>query len=216
MNKEEALDFMNRVAKGIAVTFGGSCETLIHDMSVPGHPIIAIYNGHVTGREAGSIVDVLGSTKDVDDIVSGVDFVNHLAVTPEGRQIKSSTFQLVGDDYKYALGINFDFTDLVNANRLFLGLMNVGGDLQSAIWQAGEGMLSEVFDEALAIVGKPLEEMGKKDRMKLIRLLKDKNAFNIQKSVPFVSEKLGVSRYTVYNYLNELDKNGQEGGSHDD
>lgn len=216
MNREEALDFMNRVAKGIAVTFGGSCETLIHDMSVPGHPIIAIYNGHVTGREAGSIVDVLGSTKDVDDIVSGVDFVNHLAVTPEGRQIKSSTFQLVGDDYKYALGINFDFTDLVNANRLFLGLMNVGGDLQSAIWQAGEGMLSEVFDEALAIVGKPLEEMGKKDRMKLIRLLKDKNAFNIQKSVPFVSEKLGVSRYTVYNYLNELDKNGQEGGSHDD
>ena len=215
MNREEALDFMNRVAKGIAVTFGGSCETLIHDMSVPGHPIIAIYNGHVTGREAGSIVDVLGSTKDVDEIVSGVDFVNHLAVTPEGRQIKSSTFQLVGDDYKYALGINFDFTDLVNANRLFLGLMNVGGDLQSAIWQAGEGMLSEVFDEALAIVGKPLEEMGKKDRMKLIRLLKDKNAFNIQKSVPFVSEKLGVSRYTVYNYLNELDK-GQEGVSHDD
>ncbi|WP_010268002.1 helix-turn-helix transcriptional regulator [Paenibacillus senegalensis] len=206
MDKEQAFDFLNRLAKGIAVTFGSSCETLIHDMSVKGHPIVAIYNGHVTGREVGSIVDVLGSTKDLDEFVTGVDFVNHLAVTPEGKQIKSSTFQLVGEDYQYALGINFDFSDLLQANRLLLGLMNVGGDLQSAIWQAGEGMLSEIFDEALAIVGKPLDDMNKKDRLKLIKLLKDKNVFNIQKSVPFVSERLNVSRYTVYNYLHELEE----------
>lgn len=210
MNKEQAFDFLNRLAKGIAVTFGSSCETLIHDMSVKGHPILAIYNGHVSGREVGSIVDVLGSTKDLDEFVTGVDFVNHLAVTPEGKQIKSSTFQLVGEDYQLALGINFDFSDLMQANRLLLGLMNVGGDLQSAIWQAGEGMLSEMFDEALAIVGKPLDDMNKKDRLKLIKLLKDKNVFNIQKSVPFVSERLNVSRYTVYNYLHELEEKEQE------
>lgn len=216
MNKEEAFDFLNRLAKGIALTFGGSCETLIHDMSVKGHPILAIYNGHVSGREVGSIVDVLGSTKDLDELVTGVDFVNHLAVTPDGKQIKSSTFQLVGENYQLALGINFDFSDLVNANRLFLGLMNVGGDLQSAIWQAGEGMLSEIFEEALGVVGKPLDDMNKKDRLKLIKLLKDKNVFNIQKSVPFVSEKLNVSRYTVYNYLHELEKKEQDGKPDED
>lgn len=210
MNKEQAFDFLDRLAKGIAQTFGKSCETLIHDMSVKGHPILAIYNGHVTGREPGSIVDVLGSTKDLDELVSGVDFVNHLAVTPEGRQIKSSTFQMSGEGYRLALGINFDFTDLVGANQLLLGLMNVGGDLQSAIWQAGEGMLSEIFEEALKIVGKPIADMNKKDRLKLIKLLKDKHVFDIQKSVPFVSEKLSVSRFTVYNYLNELDKQEQE------
>ena len=40
--KEQILDFMTRTAEGLAQMFGHSCETLIHDMSIPGHPIIAI------------------------------------------------------------------------------------------------------------------------------------------------------------------------------
>lgn len=206
MNKEEAFSFLDRVAKGIAETFGKQCETLIHDMSVKGNPIISIYNQEVTGREIGSIVDVLGSTRDLNEVLKEVDFVNHLAVTPDGRQIKSSTFHMVGDDYNYALGINFDISELLQANRLLLNLMNVGGDLQSAISQAGEGMLSQLFDECQAIIGKNVEDMNKRDRLKLIRLLKQKNVFDMHKSVPYVSEKLKVSRYTIYNYLNELDE----------
>ena len=42
MDREEALDFLNRVARGIAEMFGSNCETLVHDMSVPKHPIVVI------------------------------------------------------------------------------------------------------------------------------------------------------------------------------
>lgn len=210
MKKEEAFSFLDRVAKGIAETFGKQCETLIHDMSVKGNPIISIYNQEVTGREIGSIVDVLGSTRDLNEVLKEVDFVNHLAVAPDGRQIKSSTFHMVGDDYNYALGINFDISELLQANRLLLNLMNVGGDLQSAISQAGEGMLSQLFDECQAMIGKNVEDMNKRDRLKLIRLLKQKNVFDMHKSVPYVSEKLKVSRYTIYNYLNELEEKATE------
>lgn len=205
MNKAQAFSFLDRLAKGIADTFGKQCETLIHDMTMKGHPIVAIYNGEVTGREVGSIVDVLGSTRDVNEVLTDVDFVNHLAVRPDGQQIKSSTFQFSGDGYKYAIGINFDFTDLIQANKMLINLMNVGGDLQHAIWQAGEGMLSSLFEESVALVGKPIEEMNKRDRIKLIRLLKQKNVFEIHKSVPYVSDKLNVSRYTIYNYLKEIE-----------
>ena len=31
MDKNEALDFLNRLAEGIAKTFGNSCETVSHD-----------------------------------------------------------------------------------------------------------------------------------------------------------------------------------------
>ncbi|MCR8656787.1 helix-turn-helix transcriptional regulator [Paenibacillus endoradicis] len=206
MNRDEAYSFLDRVAKGLAETFGKQCETLIHDMNVKGNPILSIYNNEVTGREVGSIVDVLGSTKDMNEVLKEVDFINHLAITPDGRQIKSSTFHMIGEDYKFALGINFDFSELVQANRLLLNLMNVGGDLQSAISQAGEGMVSTLFDECLAVIGKPVEDMNKRDRMKLIKLLKQKNVFDMHKSVPFVSEKLKVSRYTIYNYLNEIEE----------
>lgn len=45
MTYEEAFEFLDRTAKGIAQMFGSSCETLVHDMSVPDHPILSIYNG---------------------------------------------------------------------------------------------------------------------------------------------------------------------------
>lgn len=40
--KEQILDNLKRTAKAISLTFGSSCETLIHDMKAPGHPIVAI------------------------------------------------------------------------------------------------------------------------------------------------------------------------------
>ena len=53
MTRDEAFEFLDRTARGIAETFGSSCETLVHDMGLPSHPILSIYNGHVSGREVG-------------------------------------------------------------------------------------------------------------------------------------------------------------------
>ena len=53
-------------------------------------------------------------------------------------------------------------------------------------------------------MGKPVAALNKRDRMKIIALLDQKNAFSFRKSVPFVAKRLQVSRYTVYKYLGEL------------
>ena len=50
MDREEAFEFLDRTARGIAEMFGSTCETLVHDMGDPSHPILSIYNGHVSGR----------------------------------------------------------------------------------------------------------------------------------------------------------------------
>ncbi len=208
MNREEALEFLDRTARGIAEMFGSSCETLVHDMGDPKHPILTIYNGHVSGRSVGSTMDILGTAKELDATARVTDFVNLAATTPSGRQIKSSTFHLMGEGYNLALGINFDYTSLAYANRTLLDLMNAEADLQSAMWQGGDSRLADIFDECLAAVGKPVDALNKKDRMKIIALLDQKNAFSFRKSVPFVSRRLQVSRYTVYKYLGELAENG--------
>lgn len=208
MNREEALEFLDRTARGIAEMFGSSCETLVHDMGDPKHPILAIYNGHVSGRSVGSTLDILGTAKELDATALVTDFVNLAATTPSGRQIKSSTFHLMGEGYNLALGINFDYTSLAYANRTLLDLMNAEADLQSAMWQGGDSRLADIFDECLAAVGKPVDALNKKDRMKIIALLDQKNAFSFRKSVPFVSRRLQVSRYTVYKYLGELAEHG--------
>lgn len=214
MTRDEAFEFLDRTARGIAETFGSSCETLVHDMGLPSHPILSIYNGHVSGREVGSTVDILGNSRELDDDALKTDFVNLYATTPSGKQIKSSTFHLIGEDYNLALGINFDYTSLVYANRILVDLMNAEADLQSAMWQGGDSRLADIFDECIAAVGKPVSSLTKKDRMKVIALLDQKNAFSFRKSVPFVSKRLQVSRYTVYKYLGELAEQG--GGNADE
>ena len=204
MNREEAFEFLDRTAKGIAEMFGSSCETLVHDMGDPRHPILSIYNGHVSGRTVGSTMDILGTARELDDAALITDFVNLYATTPSGQQIKSSTFHLIGENYNLALGINFDYTALVYANRTLVDLMSAEADLRSAMWQGGDAQLSELLDECLSAVGKPVGALNKRDRMKIIALLDQKNAFSYRKSVPFVARRLQVSRYTVYKYLGEL------------
>ena len=66
MDRDEAFEFLDRTARGIAEMFGSSCETLVHDMGDPSHPILSIYNGHVSGREVGSTMDILGSVRELD------------------------------------------------------------------------------------------------------------------------------------------------------
>lgn len=204
MTREEAFEFLDRTARGVAEMFGPACETLVQDMSRADHPILSIYNGQVSGREVGSTLDILGSDKLLDATAQAADFVNLYATTTNGQQIKSSTFHLMGEGYNLALGINFDYTSLAYASRTLLGLTSADADLQSALWTGGAGQLHQIFEECLSALGKPAEELGKKDRMKLVALMDQKNAFSFRKSVPYVASRLRVSRYTVYKYLDEL------------
>ena len=205
MTRDQAFEFLDRTARGIAEMFGSSCETLVHDMGVPTHPILSIYNGHVSGREVGSTMDIMGIGLALDEQAATTDQVNLAATTPDGRQTKSSTFHMIGEDYNLALGINFDYTSLVYANRILEDLMSSRSDLQSALWQEGDSrQLADLFERCLATFSKPAEALNKKERMRLVAMLEQRNAFSYRKSVPYVAKHLGVSRYTVYKYLGEI------------
>ena len=45
---------------------------------------------------------------------------------------------MIGEDYNLALGINFDYSSLVYANRILVDLMSAEADLQSAMWHGGD------------------------------------------------------------------------------
>lgn len=206
MEKQEMLALLTSMARGIAKTFGKNCETLIQDLDRADHPILAIFNGHVTGRGPGSVEDVFGSTsKGIEPALLQRDLVNMMVVRGEQR-IKSTTMIVRGEGYCLGLGINLDVT-LMGAYAEFLsGQLETDSYLDSTIDSAKEVRLAEIFDLCQQEAGVPPEEMKKEDRLVLIRLLKAHHAFDYQKAVPFISERLGVSRYTVYNYLKEVEK----------
>ena len=207
MNREEMLAFLKNEARGIAVMFGPNCETLVHDMTRPGHPILAIFNGSVTGRDVGSTADIFGDIGDYDQTVYlNKDYTNQLVLSRDGRTLKSTTFNVVGDGYHFALGINMDITNMVRAGQLLSEMTATSGDLQQTLMQDARSQLEELLRECVSAVGKEPADMKKTDRMRIIRMLYKRRAFTYQKSVAIVAERLCVSRYTVYKYMHELEK----------
>ena len=207
MNREEMLTLLKNEAKGIATMFGPNCETLVHDMKRPGHPILAIYNGTVTGREVGSTVDIFGDIGHYDESVyEDKDYVNQLVLSRDGRTLKSTTFPAIGEDYHFALGINLDITNMVRATQLLSEMTATSGELQQTLMQDARSQLEELLRECVSAVGIEPEKMKKTDRMRIIRMLYKRRAFTYQKSVAIVAERLNVSRYTVYKYMHELEE----------
>ncbi len=66
--------------------------------------------------------------------------------------------------------------------------------------------LSDSLDRILAAMerrhGMPLAELDRKAKQEVVRLLEARGAFSVRHGVETVAGALGVSRFTVYNYLN--------------
>lgn len=66
--------------------------------------------------------------------------------------------------------------------------------------------LADSLDHILAALerrhGKPLAELDRKSKQEVVRTLEARGAFSVRHGVETVAGALGVSRFTVYNYLN--------------
>jgi hypothetical protein len=76
----------------------------------------------------------------------------------------------------------------------------VGGlrmpDLQDAL-----GRLIRSVEQQL---GGPLSSLSREDKQRAVRMLEERGAFQIRKSIEDTADAMGVSRITVYNYLNAI------------
>ena len=62
--------------------------------------------------------------------------------------------------------------------------------------------LGTLLDEVARELGRPLAELSRADKQQAVRLLEERGAFRYRRSAEGVAEALGVTRFTVYNYLN--------------
>ena len=64
------------------------------------------------------------------------------------------------------------------------------------------GTLDRLIATVEAGLGAPLADLSRDEKQRAVRLLDDRGAFQLRKSVEEVADALSVSRFTVYNYLN--------------
>lgn len=206
-------DFYARLAHAIAVQFGSNCEVVVHDLETndPERSIVAIENGHVTGRSVGDgpshiVLDAVKAGK----VHKLSDRLAYLTKTTDGRILRSSTVFIRGADNVPVgiLGINYDITVLAAAADTLNGMTGTGpgddptGDPEPIVRSVAD-LLDDLIEQSVALVGKPAALMSKDERVRAIRYLNDAGAFLITKSGPKVCKYFGISKYTLYSYLDE-------------
>lgn len=206
MQQSEAYSLLVRLADSIASTFGKSCETVIHEIDENEIKILYINNGSVTGRKVGDQKSILGDQASIKSIYQGKDLINYKAETRDGKLIKSTTIHLKNDDYHLAMGINFDYTMFSMANRRIKDLIKTGPEFGDVLIASIGVSIDEICKECIDELGIPISFLKKEDKYRLVEMLYKRSAFTIQGSVPSIADKLGISRYTVYNYLREIKK----------
>src|SRR5690554_3163415 len=206
----------------IAKTFGKNCETVLHDFSDPDHSIVHIVNGHVTGRKKGdAITDLALKAWRRDGFRESKErmLLNYKSKTKDGKVLKSSTL-FIEDENKNIIGclcVNYDLTEGLMLSSFFddfLQLSSLSAEKDETPETFAED-INEVLDfliaKAIAEIGRPVHLMSKEDKVRAVYVLDEKGGFLIKGAVDKVANELNVSRYTIYNYLEEA-KARKEGG----
>ena len=215
MTEDSSLEMLVSTAHGIARQFGKDCEVCIHDLSVKDleHTIIFIINGHVSGRKIGD-----GASKEVLETLEAIEkgdiIVDHLGyrtTTQDGRILKSSTVFLKDSTgkYRWVLGINYDVTALMNVDAALQSITTVeshdsNGDGQIPL--NVNDLLDNLINQSVKRIGKPPALMNKEEKIQAIQFLRDAGAFLITKSGDKVSNFYGISKFTLYSYIDQSKK----------
>ena len=208
------LELLKQVAAGIAAQFGSSCEVVVHDLSRKSdHTIAAIENGHVTGRKVGDGASYVVMEQLATNDPAPQDHLCYLTRTPDGKILKSSTIYIRNSKGKVSgiLSINYDISRLLMVEDAVRELVSTGepAHLEPERIVNVNDLLEELIQQSVALVGKPVALMNKEDKVKAIRFLSENGAFLITKSGDKVAKYFGISKYTLYSYIDTKQQEGK-------
>lgn len=202
------LEFLKRLALAITEQFGESSEVVVHDISGDDteHTIAVIENGHVSHRQAGG-----GASRVVLEAIQRkhdqtlTDELGYLTKTRDGRILKSSTVYLRDSEgvIEGVLSINYDITEMLMAERAIASVLHHNSEpsVPERIPQNVNDLLDDLIEQSVANVGKPVAMMTKEDKIAAIQFLYQAGAFLVTKSGDKVSKYFGISKYTLYSYI---------------
>ena len=198
----------------IARHFGENVEVVLHDFSAgvnSPQSLVDIRNGHVTGRKIGDCASKHGMQAVKGEMIDG-DIYNEIIYTGKGTILRGSSYSIKDEDGKVvgSICINQDITDSVKYEN-YLRQVN-GYNTHPTNTQDVLEVMNEVVEEAFIAVGKHPATMTKEDKIAFIKFLDDRGMFLISKSGPRICEILGISKFTLYNYLEIIRSGTHEQG----
>lgn len=212
-------------------TLGPDYEVVLHDLS-PGHnQIIAIANGHISGRSIGgpltdAVLKMLTSKAyQTKDYIS-----NYKGITENGHILRSSTM-FIKDESGSPIGllcINFDDSRFIELHKKLLSTVHPEEfwETSSMIYKPSSvsmdgapsepeaitenfsmdipSLMQKIFEDATVSLATPIDHLNQTEKKEIIQKLQERGMFQLKGAINYVAKRFCCSSATVYRYLSEL------------
>ena len=206
---------------------GQDYEIILHDLSNMDHSVIAVANGHVSGRRIGSPMNEnglrlirSGAWKDNPEMIRYRGYSkksNQLLCF--ARFIRNQEWEPIG-----MLCINYDYTNsqkLVDSLTEQLGIASLPDQAESEKYFKSDtekfpdnmeevvyGICNQVLSEATV----PVDRLSQDEKIAIVEKLDGKGVFLFKGAVALVAGRLQTSEATIYRYLSKINRAGGKNG----
>jgi predicted transcriptional regulator YheO len=208
----------------ISEILGSNCEVVLHDLSNPEASIIAIRNGHLSGRKFGGpltdfVLKVI-KNRSYEDQSS----ITNYKATGHKRDFRSSSYFIKNfkGDIIGVLCVNIDVGPYIQVKAIMEALSrtepvsgrakrtNKGNGIreesedrvEEKFFGSLDDMLDNMIREELELSNVVPSRMTVNEKVEVVYRLNEKGTFQLKGAVGKVAKAFGVSEPTVYRYLN--------------
>ena len=208
----------------LAAMAGPHLEVVLHDVSKPANSVIAIANGHISGRSVGSSVlegpqddkgfEAATTLKSDEGAVHSL-VEDYLTVTASGRHLKSASAifrDALGEPFA-TLCLNADISGFHAAHGWLEQMLKPVAQALApaaaiAIAPAAEPqmdtLMQEIIGAAVPVPGGTAASMKREDKIRAVGEMQRRGLFIVKGGVERAAAALKVSRFTIYNYMEQL------------
>lgn len=212
---------------------GPDYEIVLHDITSEPGQIVAIANGHISGRQVGS-----PTANDALQILAAnswktSDFLLNYPVAAEnGHILRASTLFIKDEDGSPVglLGINFDdsryrellggLLSAIHPKDFSAGKQNFSQESSVSAEQMAppvqpdslaenfsmdiSSIMQNAFDSITASLETPIERLNQQEKRDIVQKLQERGVFKLKGGIAFAAKSLSCSPATVYRYLGDL------------
>lgn len=215
------INALRPVVPMLAAMAGPHLEVVLHDVSKPENSVIAIANGHISGRSVGSSVlegpqndkGFAGATriKSKDGAVHSL-VEDYTTVTTDGRELRSASaiFRDASGEPFATLCLNADMSGFKAAHgwlsrmlEPMVGTVEAPAHIPAAAEPQMDTLMQEIISEAVG-PGASADSLTREDKIQAVGAMQRRGLFIVKGGVERAAAALRVSRFTIYNYMEQL------------
>jgi len=196
------------IAAGIARQFGDFCEVVVHSLEDIEQSIVAIENGQVTGRAIGGpMTDFALSILEKFDQNPEDVYGPYYTMTESGHSLKSTTTIIKNFSGKPIgfLCMNFDTSAPFGAlMESLLPSITANQTVSEHFPLTAKDLVDASYTEIVEGINRMTGVSPTHKNKMVVEELYKRGIFHIKNGIDIVADKLGISRYTIYNYIREI------------